>query len=167
MAIWNIFRRESAVDRLLEEQLYEQVASDLRSGIRRDGLWAKALVSANGDEARARSLYIKLCVQALRDEAEVLHTISTLNDTDAPQDRPAPRTRSPEGVYGEDGLTPLMRAARDGDLQRVRELLRLGADPQLTDGSFGTSRPVDFAIRAASRDPVGTQWHEIIKALGQ
>ena len=167
MAIWDVFRRESAVDRLLEEQLYAQVVSDLRNGVRRDGLWAKALVSANGDEARARPIYIKLCVQAIRDEAEVLHTISTLNNADSPQERSPSRSQSPKDVYGEDGLTPLMRAARDGDLQRVRELLNLGADPKLTDGSFGTSRPVDFAIRAASRDPTGTQWREIIKALGQ
>lgn len=69
--------RETNVEDLLneaqqrqdEERLLEQVVGELERGYRRDGVWAKALISADGDEDRAKANYLELRVQSLRDEA--------------------------------------------------------------------------------------------------
>lgn len=59
---------DEAMTRELEEELYAQVLREIERGERRDGLWAKALVAANGDESVAKAQYIKLRVQALFDD---------------------------------------------------------------------------------------------------
>ena len=61
----------SARARMLEEALYEQVATEIAAGIRREGLWAKALSEAGGSPELARAAYITLRAQSLRDEAEM------------------------------------------------------------------------------------------------
>ena len=66
------FKARSAKLRLLEEKLYEDVVQELNQNIRRDGLWAKALASSDGSEEKAKSIYIKLRVQSMKDEAEVI-----------------------------------------------------------------------------------------------
>ncbi|MBW6512875.1 MAG: DUF4339 domain-containing protein [Desulfuromonadaceae bacterium] len=68
-------RRHSAITRLLEEQLYEQVAIELRNGHRRDGLWTKALSNSSGIEEKAKALYIEYRVQSLKDEIELTTAI--------------------------------------------------------------------------------------------
>lgn len=68
MAFFDKLRRGAAAARLWEESLYELVMAELKDGARRDGIWAKALVDAEGNEAKAESLYIKYRVQALKDE---------------------------------------------------------------------------------------------------
>ncbi|MDC0404224.1 hypothetical protein OAM26_04245 [Porticoccaceae bacterium] len=70
------FRRTSAAARLLEEQLYEQVAMELSQGQRRNGLWAKAIASSDGSEEKAKSLYIEYRVQSIKDEAEIAYAIA-------------------------------------------------------------------------------------------
>jgi len=52
-----------------EERLLEQVVGELERGFRKDGVWAKALIFADGDEDRAKANYLKLRVQSLKDEA--------------------------------------------------------------------------------------------------
>jgi len=54
--------------RVSEEKLYEQVAMDLKNGSRKEGLYAKALVDANGSAELANAFYIKHAVQSLQDE---------------------------------------------------------------------------------------------------
>lgn len=69
--------RETNVEDLLneaqqrqdEERLLEQVVGELERGFRKDGVWAKALIFADGDEDRAKANYLKLRVQSLKDEA--------------------------------------------------------------------------------------------------
>ncbi len=60
-----------SADRLIEEQLYAEVAEEISSGSTRPGLWAKALANAD-DEKKAEGLYIKYRVQAKLDEARVV-----------------------------------------------------------------------------------------------
>ncbi len=60
-----------AKNRVLEEQLYAQVAKEMASGYMRDGLWAKAFSKSEGSEGVARSIYIKLRVQSLLDEIKL------------------------------------------------------------------------------------------------
>lgn len=72
------FKRDLAVGRLVEEQLYEQVAIELAQGYRREGLWTKALADGHGDESKAKGLYIKYRVRSLSDDAEI---VAALSDT--------------------------------------------------------------------------------------
>jgi hypothetical protein len=69
--LFNKFKKASIANRVLEESLYQQVANELAEGMRRDGLWAKALANAEGDEKKAKGLYLKYRVQSLLDEAEI------------------------------------------------------------------------------------------------
>lgn len=62
---------KEAQGRLAEEALYSQVAEEIATGIRREGLWAKAIADSDGSAERARALYIRFRVQSLFDEAEV------------------------------------------------------------------------------------------------
>ena len=65
--------------RVAEEKLYEQVAIDVKNGIRKEGLYAKALVDASGSSELAHALYIKYAVQSIQDEiilrAEAAETV--------------------------------------------------------------------------------------------
>lgn len=54
--------------RVMEAKLYEQVATELKNGQKKEGLYTKALVDANGVTEQADLLYIKYAVQALNDE---------------------------------------------------------------------------------------------------
>lgn len=58
--------------RLIEEQLYEQVVVELADGVKRQGLWAKAIADSEGHEDKAKSLYIKYRVQSMKDELALL-----------------------------------------------------------------------------------------------
>jgi hypothetical protein len=53
-----------------DERLYEMVGEELQSKFLRPGLWTKAYADANGDEKRARALYIKYRVRELASEEE-------------------------------------------------------------------------------------------------
>lgn len=59
---------KDAAARLTEEALYEQVAAEISAGVRREGLWAKAIVDSGGSPNAARATYIRLRVQSLIDE---------------------------------------------------------------------------------------------------
>lgn len=65
---------KGAIDRANEEQLYAQVVLEIENGQRRDGLWAKALVTSQGDENKAKAEYIKLRVQSIFDD-EILRAV--------------------------------------------------------------------------------------------
>ena len=62
----------TAAVRLTDESLYAQAFDELNQGIRRDGLWAKALANAEGNETKARGLYLQYRVQSYKDEAALL-----------------------------------------------------------------------------------------------
>ncbi|WP_240127104.1 hypothetical protein [Thermomonas alba] len=65
--MYNSKDREAA-ERLREEAYYERVLHDLAQGIKREGLWLKAMTLCGGDENKARLKYIELAIQAYRDE---------------------------------------------------------------------------------------------------
>ena len=68
MGIFDKFKTSTAIDRLLEEKLYEQVAQELKASKKREGIWVKAMAKSGGDLNKAEALYIELRVQAIRDE---------------------------------------------------------------------------------------------------
>ena len=59
---------EKATERLFEEQLYSQVATELFEGKEDHGIWAKAIADAEGNSEKAKGLYIKHRVQSIKDE---------------------------------------------------------------------------------------------------
>ena len=61
-------KTERSIDRLVEEQLYSQVAEELSSGNIRSGIYAKAIADAEGVVSKAEALYIKYRVRSLIDE---------------------------------------------------------------------------------------------------
>ena len=65
------FKLNSAANRLIDEKVYEQVVNELSQGVKKSGLWAKALANSEGVEEKAKALYIKYRVQAIKDEVKV------------------------------------------------------------------------------------------------
>lgn len=53
-----------------EEEIYEQVAQELASNVRKEGLWMKAVENTGGDEAKTKALYIKYRSQSIMTERE-------------------------------------------------------------------------------------------------
>lgn len=63
-------RTNTAASREFEEAVYQQVAQEIASGVRRDGLWAKAIAESGGVLEAAKARYIQLRAQSLMDELE-------------------------------------------------------------------------------------------------
>jgi hypothetical protein len=68
MSFIDDFFKSNAENRLSEEVIYAEVLREIEAGVRRDGLWAKAIANASGNDGTTRSEYIKLRVQSLKDE---------------------------------------------------------------------------------------------------
>ncbi len=62
-------RLGAAAARVDEEKLFEKALIELEQGDRRDGIWAKALSQSGGDKDKAEATYLRLRVQAMRDES--------------------------------------------------------------------------------------------------
>ena len=69
------FKTNQAISRLTEEKIYEQVADEIQNGIRRNGLWAKAIAEAELNDEKAKAIYIKLRVQSIIDEINLSNTV--------------------------------------------------------------------------------------------
>ncbi len=151
-------RIASASARLVEEQLYEYVAKEISAGIRRDGLWVKAVEKSLGDEAKAKALYIQFRVQSLKDEAALYAQRSPI-EADTPTNK--------IDAYDSAGHTALMRAVKAADPSAVKALLRQGADPSITDNNFGASTALDMARRYLRIGPESScqPFQEIISML--
>ncbi len=76
MDIFKKLKLSAAEQRLREEALYQEALREVELGLRRDGLWAKAVANANGDASLAKSLYLKYRVQSMLDEALILSELS-------------------------------------------------------------------------------------------
>jgi hypothetical protein len=54
MSLFSSTRAKLAASKIAEEQLYEQAAEEVAAGVIRPGLWAKAIVESDGNEAAAK-----------------------------------------------------------------------------------------------------------------
>ena len=72
MSLFSSAKAKLAASKLAEEQLYAQAAEEVASGQIRQGLWAKALAESDGDETAAKGRYLKLRVEIMRAEADVV-----------------------------------------------------------------------------------------------
>lgn len=75
MPMFEKFKTNQAISRLTEEKIYEQVADEIQNGIRRNGLWAKAIAEAELNDEKAKAIYIKLRVQSIIDEINLSNTV--------------------------------------------------------------------------------------------
>ena len=71
MGIFEKFKVNTATDRLLEEQWYEAVVKELENGVKKGGIWAKALERSKGDETKAKAFYITYRIQSMKDAVVV------------------------------------------------------------------------------------------------
>ena len=92
MSIFAKAKTNSAIDRLLEEQMFETAVSEFKSGEIREGLMAKALTETEGDTKKAEALYLKLRVQSLKDEANVQHSLVQEVEKEAARNEQAKET---------------------------------------------------------------------------
>ncbi len=64
----NFVKDHLVAGRKSEEVLYEMALHEFHSGSIRPGLMAKAMAECDGNELKARALYVKLLASALRDD---------------------------------------------------------------------------------------------------
>jgi hypothetical protein len=69
MGIKDVFNQAPSPE---EEALYQKVVEELESSGMRPGVYAKALADSQGDESKAKALYIKYRVQSLIGEEKQL-----------------------------------------------------------------------------------------------
>lgn len=79
MGIFSSFKKSAVITRKQDEYLYSLVAEELAENIRYDGLWIKALALANGNKDKQLAEYIKLRVQALKDELYIASEANLVN----------------------------------------------------------------------------------------
>ena len=128
---------KEAAARLAEEALYEQVAAEIAAGIRRDGLWAKAIVQSGGSEELARVAYIELRVQSLKDEAAVMSEMERIASIEARKAQVLNQLNEKGRKEAEERRTPahpeLLEAVNAGKLSKVIGLLNQGTSPHGAD----------------------------------
>jgi len=130
MSISDLYLKSQISTRILEEELYAEVLREIESGIRRDGLWAKAFAKS-GSEERAKALYIEFRVQSLRDEL-TLYRIQQHELQEKAEKAKSPITSRAQSR----GLVSKEVQQRE---ERIRSILRekLGREP--------TAREIDIA----------------------
>ena len=72
MGIFSSTKAKLAASKLVEEQLYEAAANEVASGQIRQGIWAQALAETDGNEPAAKARYLKLRVEIMKAEADVM-----------------------------------------------------------------------------------------------
>jgi hypothetical protein len=90
MSLIDDLREFGARKRITEEMLYAEVLREIETGLRRDGLWAKALAQSNMQEGPAQARYIELRVQALRDEIALVATEQDTSHDEGPKHNQSP-----------------------------------------------------------------------------
>ncbi|QXE91639.1 hypothetical protein KP001_03590 [Geomonas subterranea] len=93
MGLIDHIKHKRIFNRYTEEQLYEIVHNELGEGVRKDGLWAKAISDSKGDEKVALARYISLRVKSLEDELYLYNQYEERLDRDLKSTKsPAPPT---------------------------------------------------------------------------
>ena len=106
MGLFDDIRAKGAALRITEEILYAEVFREVESGVRRDGIWAKALSESEMQEGPAKAKYIKLRVQALKDEVSI--ALAAREAEHRVEEHKPPRTiMRLEGVTEDHWIVPL------------------------------------------------------------
>lgn len=107
MSLWKKAKDRAVLGRLEEEAFYAQAADEMSRGVRREGLWAKAVSQSNGNASVVRTKYISLLVEALRDEiyvAQRVEEMASVPSSAAPLPQTPPESyTSPEAAQAPRG----------------------------------------------------------------
>jgi hypothetical protein len=122
MNLFSKFKQQSALVRLMEEQLYSDVVNELQNGIKREGLWAKAIAKSNGSESKAKFLYIEFRVQSMKDDLELANQLLDIAKSKEAQNKQEEQNsiKRAENVKKE-----LERQKVEQEQQRIKELKKL------------------------------------------
>lgn len=74
--MFNKFKINRSVNRVIEDKYYEQVAMEMSQGNINIGTWTRAKANAEGDEKKTEALYIKYRVQTLHDAVHANHVLT-------------------------------------------------------------------------------------------
>ena len=135
MAIWEKAKDASVDARRRDEEYHARAMYEIQAGKRRDGLWAKAVTSAGGDEAAAKLVYFQLLVQALRDDDHIAMRAFQAQ-SNSPQERSFPQPNPPSPAAPKPGL---LKAVWFWFLVVLATLILVfGFVPLIIDGRAGT-----------------------------
>ena len=96
--LWQAGQVALSANRLADRAFYEQVAEEMRQGIRDEALWLMAYERAAGDETSSRVQYIGLRVQALKDAAVIAEATARGSNDSQSQPIPDSNRPRPEGL---------------------------------------------------------------------
>ena len=88
--VWKLLKDKIVLDRVRDAAFHDAAIEEIASGVRRQGLWAKALIEAHGDERTAKMVYVKLLVVALKDEAYIADRVRKNSPPPVPRATPQP-----------------------------------------------------------------------------
>ena len=71
IGIFDKLKLDNPSERLTENELFEQAYNEVENDELNTGLWARALSDSDGEEKKAKALYLKLRVQHLKDEQQL------------------------------------------------------------------------------------------------
>jgi hypothetical protein len=151
MGLFDKYKQQSALNRLQEEQLFAFVLEELQNGQKKPGLYAQALVEAEGDEKKSNAAYIKLRVQSLKDEytidqlAKELYKQSIELIKQEPEQEP-----EPNAVYSV-LVSPLLNYTKTPTV--IHFITDIGTDLKKGEIVFTlrhTSNDEEFNVRATS-----------------
>ena len=71
MSAFDNFKKLNVAHQKTEEAVYSIVAQEMEEGVRHNGRWLKALEQAEGSKEKQIAKYIKLSVEALKDEISI------------------------------------------------------------------------------------------------
>jgi len=89
--IWRIFKplegafAQQNLPEVNDEKLWERASLELNSDARNTGLWTKCYAQSNGDEGKAKAMYLKEAVKRLSS-----NTVTPYPDANKVTDRPVP-----------------------------------------------------------------------------
>lgn len=65
---WKLLKDQLVIGKKIDENFYAAALDEFRSGQLRPGLMAKAIVQSDGDEQKAKAVYIRLLADKIRDD---------------------------------------------------------------------------------------------------
>jgi len=100
MSLTEQIKRRIGFDSTKDEVYYLKVVHELEAGIKREGLWAKALAESDGDSDKAHAKYIRLRALSLKEEdARTPKTTSQSPQQTAPSQSPQTTAPSTESLF--------------------------------------------------------------------
>lgn len=121
MGFFEKVKRANIVDRKAGDSLYTVVAKEMEEGWRHEGQWIKALELSGGNKEKQVAEYIKLRVQSLKDDVEIMKSMPS-DDWGVPAAEPKAIQRDPISRQEVEEFSNLLR--QGVSLDRLDEVER-------------------------------------------